>query len=432
MTARFAGFEHDEIAGVPLLFAEDRRFKTLRVLLMVRRPLADEALVAARLLLPSLLVHGTSRDPDRPAIARHMDELYGAMVIPSVVKSGETQVFRAAIDAVAGAFLPGRPPQLRGCFEFLGDLCAAPRLTAGAFPAVVFERERRQALDMVRTRIDDRGSYARDEALRRACAGEPMAIPEYGSESALAALRPADPEAARVDFFGRGEIFAVACGAFDPGELREALTGFLRRLPPRQPEALAPPVRIAPRAARRVVERVDLQQSKLCLIARFPPSDDPSLWIGRRLLMGMLGGGPQSRLFQEVREKRSLAYQVGASAERHKGLIVVQAGCDEDKAEAIVEETAAQLGQLGRGAFEERELDTARAQLLHALDTVSDATSTRCAFVAENWMLGQDRTPEQLREAYRLADRDLVVRAAQGIWLDLVYLLAPRAPGGGE
>ena len=74
MPDRFAGFRYADAGGVPVLWAPDDRFKSLRVLMQARRPLDERA--AARSLLPSLLLHGTQRDPDRPSIARRMEELY--------------------------------------------------------------------------------------------------------------------------------------------------------------------------------------------------------------------------------------------------------------------------------------------------------------------------------------------------------------------
>ncbi len=250
---RFAGFQLRSACGVPVLFDEDRRFKTMRVLVYARRPLGSPATVAARCILPSLLLHGTARDQGRPAIARRMEELYGAVVVPSVSKVGECQVLRMSLDGVAGAFLPGHPPQLEDGLEFLGDLITSPRLQGDGFPEPIFQRERRQALDAVRTRIDDRGSFARDEALRLACVGEPHAILEFGGEAELRNLTRRDPESARQDLLERAETFVVARGAFDADELARAIDGFRARLPARREEKGLPPVTVPPRAPPRHV-----------------------------------------------------------------------------------------------------------------------------------------------------------------------------------
>jgi predicted Zn-dependent peptidase len=129
-----------------------------------------------------------------------------------------------------------------------------------------------------------------------------------------------------------------------------------------------------------------------------------------------------------VREKRSLAYYASASADRHKGLVFVNVGLDESNAAAAESEVLQQLELLRAGDFTASELDTARAQLVGAVRSIDDSVAGRCRFAVDQWVLGIDRTPADLLASYESADRDRVVRAAQGVWLDLVYLLAP-GPG---
>lgn len=427
MADSFAGFELRHVHGVPVLWARDERFKTLRVIVQARRPLDERA--AARAVLPGLLLHGTLRDRNRPAIAQRMERLYGGTVVPATHKHGEIHALRLVLDCVSGRFLPDRPDQLGEGFAFLADLAARPRLDGGGFPSAVFERERRNAVDAVRAMIDDRGSYAFQRAIQIACEGEPMAIPEHGGIDALQGLTRDEPEAARRDFLAHGEAFVVACGAFGAAELERAVETFVAALPPRDPEPLGPAVVVERRDPRHHVDRVELQQSKLVMVLRFPFSMDPDVWVGRRLLIGMLGGGPHSRLFREVREKRSLAYYASASADRYKGLLTVQVGLDESAAASAEAEVLRQLELLTSGGFEDDELETARAQLVNAVQGVDDSVAGRCQFVSEQWALGIDRDAAQLLECFRAADRDQVIGASQGIWPDLVYLLAPRGAG---
>ena len=80
MADSFAGFSLARVGEVPVLWRADERFKTLRVSLCLQRPLDERA--AARSLLPMLMLQGTSRDPDRPALAKRMERLYGASAAP--------------------------------------------------------------------------------------------------------------------------------------------------------------------------------------------------------------------------------------------------------------------------------------------------------------------------------------------------------------
>ncbi len=429
MPDTFAGFHAEERASVPVLWRRDDRFKTVRVTFQARRPLDCRA--AARSLLPALLLQGTRRSPGRPALLRRMDAMYGASVVPGVEKQSPDHVLRLGLDAVAGRFLPGRPDQLGDGLAFLAEQITDPDLDGEGFRESVFERERRQAADYVRSLVDDRNTWAGIRALEVACEGEPIAIPSTGSLAEIETLRREDPERARQDFLGAGEPLVVAAGAFDRDEFMAAVDRFLAVLPARCAAPVAgEPAWVEPRPTRRLVERVVLQQSKLVGIWRLPPSDDPDLWLARRLFVSLLGGGPHSRLFREVREKQSLAYAVQAGLDRRSGLVTLRAGLDEQAAESVVAETLRQIDELSAGHFDDVELETARSQLLGSIDSVTDSVGGLCRYAADHWLLGVDRDPEALATAYRSLDRERVAASFEGLWLDTVYLLAPSDTAG--
>lgn len=419
----FAGFRRADVGGLPVLFAEDARFKTARLVLEFRRPLTAEA-AAPRAILPGLLLLGTEAHPDRPALARRMDELHGAVVVPGTSKVAETHVLRLVLDAVAGRFLPGAPDQLGEGLALLAEIVARPALAHGAFPADRFERERRQQLDAIRAERDDPGRHALSEAVRQACAGEPMAVPEHGGAEAVAALDARMPVAALADFQERGDAVLCACGAFEEAELLRAVERFLGELPQRSPELCPAPVQVAPRPSRSSVEELPLRQSKLVQIHRFDGEVGPDGWLARNLLVGMLGGSPSSRLFREVRERRSLAYYASSSLDRHKGLVHVQVGLERAAAPAAREQIALQVEELRAGRFEDAELDTARAQLVEGILSVADAAASRCRFALGQWSLGIDREPGAAVEAIGRVGRDEIVEAAASLWLDFDHLLA--------
>ena len=428
MAESFAGFSLDRAGEVPLLWRSDSRFKTLRVSICLRRPLDDRA--AARSLLPNLLLQGTARDRDRPALARRMERLYGSTAGPVTFRLGESHVLRFTLDAVSGAFLPGRPDQLRAGMDFLADFAVRPLLDHGRFPEATFQRKRRQAADTVRALFDEKGAYAKEQALQKACAGEPLAIPEHGGLPAIEALGAEDPEKARQDFLERGQPWLLAMGALPEHELVDQLGDLVSQLPENRPEPLPPAVLIPRRAPTSTTERVELQQSKMILVFRFGTQTDAAGWAARVLMVNMLGGGPHARLFREVREKKSLAYYAAAGLDRHKGLVLVQVGLDEASAERVGEEILLQLRGLAEGGASREELETAKATVTSSLATVEDSPSSAMSFVSEQWLLGEDHTPAQKIQLHRDVSADAVVEAAEDLWLDHSYLLAPERNGG--
>jgi predicted Zn-dependent peptidase len=424
MDQAFAGFKRTEVAGVPVLWLPDTRFKTFCIHLSARRTLDERA--AARSILPVLLMQGTANYPDRPALARRMESLYGAMVAPGSSKEGEVHVLRFGLDCVAGDYLPDRPDQLADGLDFLAEFLAHPRLDGDGFPDEIFAREQRQAVHDARSVFDDRGAYAAQQSLTRACEGEPMSIPEHGGVAAIEAMDRATPEQARQDFLQRGELLVMGMGALpDDEQFLERVAGFLDHLPDRQPEQVLKSIQREVQARRSSVERVDLQQSKMVLIFRLPMTDDPKVWMGRAIFSNMLGGGPHSRLFREVREKRSLAYYAQAVLDRHKGLLTVNVGLDETAGTAVEEETLRQSAALASGDFTTEELATARAGILSSITSLTDTVRSHVRFVEDQWNLGLDRTPADLFESYEGVTAEQVASSVEGMQLDYSYLLAP-------
>jgi predicted Zn-dependent peptidase len=431
----FAGFglaraRHD----VPVLWRRDPRFKTFRVEYQVRRPLGTTA--AARSVLPSLLLQGTMRHPDRPSIARRMEELYGAAVYPGSAKRGAGHTLRLTLDAVSGAFLPDHPDQLRQGLAFLAEQLTMPLLapSGDAFPEAVFELERREAIAALRALADDKGTWAHVQAMRFACEGEVIGIPEFGSIEDLVAMQARDPETARRDFLERGRVHVVAVGAIPESE--SELVAHVDDLLADLPRAAGEPVpRVGAIERRPVRRRVETspgtQQAKLVMVFRLPePSPDAdeaqAELAARRMFDQIFGGGAQSRLFKEVREKRSLAYYASSTLDRHTNLLLVQVGCDPDKLAAVEEETVLQLGELARGAFEDQEIAVALAQIGSRLTRISDSLASQAMFVGEQWLHDDDRTPDDLRVEYTAVTRELIRKVAGSVWLDAVYALVPE------
>jgi len=83
------------------------------------------------------------------------------------------------------------------------------------------------------------------------------------------------------------------------------------------------------------------------------------------VLNAALGGGTSSRLFQEVREKRGLAYSVFSFASQHvdAGLVGVSVGCLPNKLEQVLDVVRAELAKIAQDGIDDEELTRGKGQL---------------------------------------------------------------------
>lgn len=423
MATRFAGFDCSVVHGCPVLSRRDDRFKTFRVVFAAQRPLDER--MAARALLPALLQHGTVRYPDRPALARAREWLYGAWTGPAVGKHAESSILRLQAEAVAGSYLPGRPDQLQGALDLLQESVLEARALAPDFPSELFERERVQALAAARSVYDDKGRFAWQQAVAQACQGEPYAIPEHGGEAALAALQPAQPAATLGDFLRNGRLFCIAAGAL-PDDVPNTVARFLERLPANHAQPIAPAVVPARREPVRVRAHAPMLQAKVSAVLRVPVPASVTEHCALQSMLSLWGGGTHSRLFQEVREKRSLCYYASVGGDVRKGVVGLQSGCEAKNVDAVVQESMHQLDELRQGRFTEQELTTVTATITGSLRALDDSLAQQVSFTAEQWLQGQDQDLAGRIASYRAVTREQVVAAAQQVWLDHDYALLPE------
>lgn len=151
-----------------------------------------------------------------------------------------------------------------------------------------------------------------------------------------------------------------------------------------------PPV--APRAGRAriplsqrlVVHPDDTEQAHLMLGVRAPDRHDERRWV-LSVLNTVLGGGMSSRLFQEIREQRGLAYQVYSSVASYSdtGHLSVYAGCQPDRLGEVAAVVHEVLSRVAREGVADAEVTRAHGQLRGSLVLGLEDTSSRMSRIGK-------------------------------------------------
>jgi predicted Zn-dependent peptidase len=145
-----------------------------------------------------------------------------------------------------------------------------------------------------------------------------------------------------------------------------------------------PPRENAPRVVPKVViRRKDLEQSHICLGTSSYPQNHEDRYSSY-VLNTLLGGSMSSRLFQNVREKRGLAYAVfsGLSAYRDAGSFTVYAGCANDAVAQVVDLVVEELRAVKQAPVLDSELQRAKDHLKGSLMLSLENTASRMSHIA--------------------------------------------------
>jgi predicted Zn-dependent peptidase len=290
---------------------------------------------------------------------------------------------------------------LHRALELYADILLRPHLPADQFPA-----ERALALQKLE-RLEDNPAEKLFVHLRRTYFPGSYGRTALGTAEGLQALtsETMTGEHAR-RYRPKGAILAVA-GRFNWSELTETIH---RLFGDWQGEGPAQPV---PDPTGRVAYRhlpQETNQEQIGLIY-------PSIAVGHpeyydmRMGLEVLSGGMAARLFTEVREKRGLCYSVRASHFSVKGYggVLAYAGTTPQRCQETLDVLIAELRRLGEGVTDE-ELARARTGVLSSLVMQSEATRSRALSIArDQYLLGQVRTMEEIREAVERVTPESIV-----------------------
>jgi len=132
-----------------------------------------------------------------------------------------------------------------------------------------------------------------------------------------------------------------------------------------------------------LIRNKELEQSHICVgVSSYPQNHDDR--YASYLLNTLLGGSMSSRLFQNVREKRGLAYAVfsGLSAYRDAGSFTVYAGCSNDAVEQVIDLVVEELRGVKQAPVPVAELQRAKDHLKGSLMLSLENTASRMSHIA--------------------------------------------------
>ncbi len=266
--------------------------------------------------------------------------------------------FTAGPDAIGGS-LKTLTANSDEAFELLRLAVAEPRFDEDAV-----ERVRAQTIAGLKYQLNESGNVATRRFFAEAFPGHPYGQPNSGTVESVSAVTRDDIVELHRRTIGRGRLKVAVVGAMGSAEIGRRLDHVFGGL--HDVTAVTPVADVAIGGrGRQVVVDLDVPQS----VIRFGTAGlswrDPD-FIPAYVLNHVLGGGAfTSRLFQEVRERRGLAYGVGTSlvSYRHAAMTWGYTATKNERVAECLEVIVAEIAKLTRDGPSDDELDKAKAYL---------------------------------------------------------------------
>ena len=416
-------------AGVNLTCVTTPKFKRAMLRVMLLLPLGGPD-AALRACLPHVLRRGTAKLPDLRAIGEALDELYGARIEAAVRKEGETLCIGFLSDCIDEAYAPGAAGLTARVIRLLSDLLCDPYLQDGVFCPDYTAGERASLIDRIAAQKNDPRTWAPKRLTELMCENEPYGQPALGTSEQAQKITENKLHAAYRRALDEAQIELFYCGtmASDAVEALFAATPLTQR---RDKSFYLPQTGVVSQPAgapREVIEKEQVTQGKLSLGFRTGGScltagDPAAYWMFQTIF----GGSTSSKLFLNVRERKSLCYYASAQFVASKGIMMVNSGIENRGFETARDEILRQLDACRAGDITDAEIDAARKTLTTGWRAMLDDPLT-----LERYWLGQAAagtlvSPEERIGQITDVTRERIVAAAQVTALDTIYFMKGAA-----
>jgi predicted Zn-dependent peptidase len=259
--------------------------------------------------------------------------------------------------------------------DLLADIVLRP-----AFAAEEIEREKKVILEEIKMVEDTPDDLVHELFTQHFWQGHPLGRPILGSPETVESFTTDSLRQYFRSAYVAPNMVISAAGNLDHGHVRALVAKAFEQLPAAGERLTEEAPQVVPQVITRTKE---LEQSHLCLGTNSYPQSHDDRYVSY-ILNTVLGGSMSSRLFQNVREKRGLAYAVfsGLSAYRDAGNITIYAGCANDALGEVIDLCVEELRQMKRMPIPDAELRRAKDHLKGSLMLSLENTASRMSHLA--------------------------------------------------
>ena len=410
--------------GIKLHTIKTEKFKTNLIAIMLTTKLNREN-VTKNALVPAVLRRGTKNLTTQEEINKKLEEMYGAGLDCGLDKTGDNQVLKFYIETVNDEFLPQEAENmLKTSLEKIFEFVFNPYLENGCFKKEYVEQEKENIKQIIDGKIDNKARYSLDRCIEEMYKDKPYGLYKYGYVKDMKNINEKNLYEYYQQLINECKIDIFVSGIIDE-ETENIIKNNenIIKLKDREPQYNEPEI-IAKRTEKEhdVQESMDVTQGKL-IIGMDLDIDDDNLRFDVMIYNSIFGGSANSKLFQNVREKASLAYTASSSYYRLKNNIFINCGIEIKNYEKALEIIKQQIEDMKKGDFTDEEVENAKKGIIASIKTIDDEQDTEITYFFSQELSKSKCNIEQYMQRISEVTKDKVVDVANKVSINTVYFL---------
>ena len=277
---------------------------------------------------------------------------------------------------------------------------------------------------MIKGKINDKASYATYRCIEEMFKDEPYGVYKYGREEDLEKITSENLYEQYKKVLNEGELHFYVVGKYNEDEI----LNYIKEKIKIKGDNIEKKICYSEKKngdveVKNIKDTQDVIQGKLVLgyDAIVNPSSDDYYKI--MVYNAILGGSVNSKMFQNVREKESLAYTARSLYIKHKAILLVTAGIEIEKHEKALELIKIQVEDMKKGEFTEEDIKNAKVFLTNIYKSYTDDSSTIVDLIFGSYLLNMKFDIEEMIEKINNVNKEDIIDVANKMVLRVNYFL---------
>ena len=410
--------------GIKLHTINTNKFKTNIIAIFLTTPITRKN-VTKNAVLSSVLRRGSKKMPTQEQISKELEEMYGAFFDCGLDKTGDNHIIKFYLESINDNFLPqNEENMLKKSIEKLLDIVCNPLTENEGFKKEYIEQEKENIRQLIEGKIDNKAKYAMTRCVEEMYTDKPYGLYNYGYVEDLDGIT----EKNLYEYYQK-LLNECKIDIFISGNLTEKINEYIaqnediKKLNSRKPVYnILTLEEKESKETKNVTESMEVTQGKLIIGLDIDLKEEKEKYYAL-MYNSILGGTANSKLFQNVREKESLAYVASSSYLRYKSNIFINCGIEINNYEKALNKIKEQLEDMKNGKFTEEDINNSKKVIISTIKSIDDEQDTEITYFLGQELTKNRTTFDQYIQEVEKVSKENIVNIANRININTIYFL---------
>lgn len=407
--------------GIEYDLIKTSMYKTIVGILYYAKPL-EEKDYTYYALLNRLIASTTKNYPSKKELAMKLYGLYDSTIYMTTDYSYKT-AFTSFVFQIVNCELINDNTIFDETIKLLDEIMYNPNIENNCFKSKDFEEEKRSLENDIKNIYNNKRQYAYCRLLETMFPNDILSASTQGSLEILNNITKESLYQFYLDLLNNSKVYIGISGNINKEDIDKHFSSFHIRSTSHE-FLFQPPLHVFKSKVQEIKEYQKINQAKLMLGYKFNLEIYSKMYFNMLVFNTMFGGIFSSSLFNVIREKNSLAYDIQSEVLFHKNILVVSVGIDASKYDIVVDLVKNELKKYNDGIINEKLLNDSKEFLINDIKETQDSQYAVLNFKLNSHIKKRHSLDETINEINKVSIND-IKEVSNLLHLDTIYCLLP-------